>query len=284
MILALYELVTYFFVFFFFQAEDGIRDGTVTGVQTCALPIYAGIVAGRPVAGVEVCIMDETGAFVPPAGIGEIVVRSRFLAQGYWNNPDLTAKVFQTDPLDSEIRIYRTGDLGRWRSDGALEHMGRKGRRINLRAYNVEPFQVECELLRQPDVTDALVVLHDDAAGQEPCLVGYVVAPPNVSRSTMRQQLAERLPSYMVPSHIVVLDSFPIARSGKVDCSALPPPYQNRTRLAAFRAPSDDCERELLAIWQEVLKLSKVGMDDDFFDLGGDSLQALTVFLEIEAR
>ena len=93
-----------------------------------------GIVAvGRPVDGMEVCIQDETGALVPPGEIGEIVVRSRFLAQGYWNNPELTAKVFQTDPLDSAIRIYRTGDLGRWRSDGTLEHVGRKGRRIRLR-------------------------------------------------------------------------------------------------------------------------------------------------------
>jgi amino acid adenylation domain-containing protein len=245
----------------------------------------AGIVAvGRPVDGVEVCIQDETGALVPPGAIGEIVVRSRFLSQGYWNNPDLTAKVFQTDPLDSVIRIYRTGDLGRWRSDGALEHMGRKGRRIRLRAYNVEPFQVECELLRQPGVTDAVVLLHDGAAGQEPCLVGYVVAPANTSRSAIRRGLAERLPSYMVPSHIVVLDKFPIASSGKIHHKALPPPDPEEARQVAFRTPSDDRERELLAIWQEVLKLPKIGIDDDFFELGGTSLQALMVFAQIEAR
>ena len=245
----------------------------------------AGIVAvGRPVDGMEVCIKDETGALVPPGEIGEIVVRSRFLAQGYWNNPELTAKVFQTDPLDSAIRIYRTGDLGRWRSDGTLEHVGRKGRRIRLRGYNIEPFQVECELMRQPGVTDAVVLLHDGAAGQEPCLVGYVVAPANASPSAMRKGLAERLPSYMVPSHIVVLDSFPIASSGKIDRNALPPPYREEARLVAFRAPSDDREHELLAIWQEVLKIPKIGIDDDFFELGGTSLQALMVFAKIEAR
>jgi amino acid adenylation domain-containing protein len=245
----------------------------------------SGIVAvavGRPVDGVEVCIKDETGALVPPGEIGEIVVRSRYLAQGYWNNPDLTAKVFQTDPLDSTIRIYRTGDLGRWRSDGTLEHVGRKGRRIRLRGYNVEPFQVECELIRQPGVTDAVVLLHDGAAGQEPCLVGYVVAPANASPSAIRKGLAECLPSYMVPSHIVVLDSFPIASSGKIDRSALPLP--DGQEAVAFRAPSDDCERELCAIWQEILKLPKIGINDDFFELGGDSLQALMMFAEIEAR
>ena len=161
----------------------------------------AGIVAvGRPVDGVEVRLKHETGVPVPPGEIGEIVVRSRFLAQGYWNNPDLTAKVFETDADDSAFRIYRTGDLGRWRSDGTLELMGRKGRRIRLRGYNVEPFQVECELIRQPDVTDAIVLLHKGAAGEEPCLVGYVVAPANAPPSVIRKRLAERLPSYMVPS------------------------------------------------------------------------------------
>ena len=232
----------------------------------------------------EVCIKDETDALVPPGEIGEIVVRSRFLAQGYWNNPELTAKVFQTDPLDSTIRIYRTGDLGRWRNDGTLEHVGRKGRRIRLRGYNIEPFEVECELMRQPGVTDAVVLLHDGAAGEEPCLVGYVVAPANASPSAMRKELAERLPSYMVPSYIVVLDSFPIASSGKIDRNALPPPYREEVRLAAFRTPSDDREHELLAIWQEVLKFPKIGIDDDFFELGGTSLQALMVFARIEAR
>ena len=126
-----------------------------------------GIVAvGPPVDGVEVFIEDERGTLVPPGEIGEIVVRSRYLARGYWNNPDLTAKVFQTDPLDSAIRIYRTGDLGRWRNDGTLEHVGRKGRTIRLRGYNVEPFQVECELMRQPNVTDAVVLLYEGAAAK----------------------------------------------------------------------------------------------------------------------
>ena len=245
----------------------------------------AGIVAvGRPVDGVEVSIKDKTGALVPPGEIGEIVVRSRFLAQGYWNNPDLTAKAFQTDPLDSSVRIYRTGDLGRWRSDGTLEHIGRKGRRIRLRGYNVEPFEVESELMRQPGVTDALVLLHEGAAGQEPCLVGYVATPTHPSPSAIRKGLAERLPSYMVPSHIVVLDSFPIASSGKIDRSALPQPYREEARLGISRAPSDDRERQLLAIWQEVLEIPEIGIDDDFFDLGGTSLQTLMLFAEIEAR
>jgi amino acid adenylation domain-containing protein len=242
------------------------------------------VAVGRPVDGVEVCIKDETDALVSPGEIGEIIVRSRFLAQGYWNNADLTAKVFETDPRDSAIRIYRTGDLGRWRSDGTLEHMGRKGRRIRLRGYNIEPFQVECELMRQPGVTDAVVFLHEGTAGQEPCLAGYVVAPANTLPSAIRKGLSERLPPYMVPFHIFVLDSFPIASSGKIDRDALPQPFGEKTRSATFRAPSNDREHELCAIWQDVLKLPKIGIDDEFFELGGTSLQALMVFARIESR
>jgi len=237
---------------------------------------------GRPVDGVEVCITDDTGAPVQPGEIGEIIVRNRFLAPGYWNNPELTAKAFQTDPHNSANRIYRTGDLGRWRSDGLLEHMGRKGRRIKLRGYNIEPYQVECEMMREPHVKGAVVLLYSGAAGQESSLVGYVVAPSETSTSDIRKALAKRLPSYMVPSQIVVLESFPLASSGKVDLKALPPP--NRDGAAAFRGPSNDLEHELLTIWQEVLQLPAIGIDDDFFEIGGDSLQALIVFAEIEAR
>jgi len=248
------------------------------------LPDTDVVAVGPPVDGAEVSIQDETGRIVPAGEIGEIVVRSRFLAQGYWKNPDLTAKAFEADPLDANIRTYRTGDLGRWRSNGVLDHLGRRGRTIRLRGYSVEPFQVECELKRQSEVSDAAVLRYDGDNSEEPRLVGYVVAPASASSSAIRKALAERLPSYMVPSHIVVLDRFPIARSGKIDVAALPPPGGDEVRHVLFRAPSDEREHELLKIWKEVLKLSNIGLNDDFFELGGTSLQALMLFSEIEAR
>jgi thioesterase domain-containing protein/acyl carrier protein len=128
------------------------------------------------------------------------------------------------------------------------------------------------------------VLLYDGGNGEEPRLVGYVVAPATASPSGIRKGLAERLPSYMVPSHIAVLDRFPIASSGKIDIAALPPPAWDEARHSVLRAPSDDREHELLKIWQEVLKIPNIGVDDDFFELGGTSLQALMVFIEIEAR
>jgi amino acid adenylation domain-containing protein len=239
----------------------------------------AGVVAvGRPADGVEVCIKDETDSLVPPGEIGEIVVRSRFLAQGYWNDAELTAKAFQTDPLDNKIRTYRTGDFGRWRSDGTLEHVGRKGRRIRLRGYNIEPFQVESELLRQPGVTDAVVTLYGGADGQQPCLVGYIIAPPNTSPSAVRKGLGEHLPSYMVPSHIVILDSFPIATSGKIDREALPAPEGRSPGFdVSYVAPRTPTEEVLASIWREVLNVRQVGVHDNFFELGGHSLLAMQV-------
>lgn len=243
----------------------------------------SGIVsAGRPVDGVNVYIKDENGAILPKGQMGEIVVQSRFLSKEYWNNPELTAKVFQTDPGKSGIRTFQTGDLGLIKTDGTLEHRGRKGRRIRLRGYTVEPFDVERELLNQSGVTDATVFLHEREVGEEPYLIGYVVAPPDTSVINLRRALAERLPSYCVPSHIIVLDAFPIASSGKIDRKALPSPFLSKGSKAATTA-SNDLERELCAIWGEILKTT-VGVDDDFFEIGGTSLQALLLFARIERR
>jgi thioesterase domain-containing protein/acyl carrier protein len=230
----------------------------------------------------KVYVKDETGKILPQGEIGEIFVQSRFLAKEYWNNPDLTAKVFQTNPRFG-TRTFQTGDLGLVKTDGTLEHRGRKGRRIRLRGYTVEPFDVERELLNQPGVTDAIVFLHERDEGEEPYLVGYVVASPQTSATELRRTLAERLPNYCVPSHIVVLDSFPIANSGKVDRKALPSPFRSEARKVTTTV-ANDLERELCVILREVLKTAKVEPDDDFFELGGTSLQALLLFARIEKR
>jgi amino acid adenylation domain-containing protein len=191
---------------------------------------------GLPVRGTEIRLENDAGQIVGPGEIGEIVVKSPFLALGYWKEPELTAASFPTDPADGR-RFFHTGDLGRWRSDGTLEHFGRKGCKIKVRGFSVEPFEVECELLRQPGISNAVVVSHQDA-GQEALLVAYVAAPPNISAPTIRNWLATRLPTHMVPSHIVVLDSLPMTASGKIDRRALPPP--SLKNLTLTRLPPGD--------------------------------------------
>src|SRR5262249_21571198 len=144
----------------------------------------AGVVpVGRPVKGTEVTIETEAGERVRPGEIGEIVVRNQFLAPGYWNNPELTAKAFRSDPFDNSVRIYRTGDLGRLRLDGILEHWGRIDRRLKVRGFTIEPFQVESALMQLDGISDAAVVLRQDGH-DESSLIGYVVAPPQTSPSS----------------------------------------------------------------------------------------------------
>jgi acyl-CoA synthetase (AMP-forming)/AMP-acid ligase II len=232
------------------------------------------------VRGTEIRLENDAGQIVGPGEIGEVVVKSPFLAHGYWKEPELTAPSFLTDPADGR-RFFRTGDLGRWRSDRTLEHFGRKGRKIKVRGFSIEPYEVECELLRQPGISNAVVVLHQDA-DKEALLVAYVAAPSNISASTIRNGLATRLPTHMVPSHIVVMDSLPMTAGGKIDRRALPLPSSKTLPLQGYRAatnehPRDALEEVVAGVGPDVLKLEQVGVHDNFFELGGHSLLAMQV-------
>ena len=252
----------------------GLTLNSSSQLEQGAVPV------GKPVRGTEIRLENDAGQIVGPGEIGEIVVKSPFLALGYWKEPELTAASFPTDPTDGR-RFFRTSDLGRWRRDGTLEHFGRKGRKIKVRGFSVEPFEVECDLLRQPGISNAVVVLHQDA-GKEALLVAYVAAPSNISASTIRNGLATRLPTHLVPSHIVVMDSLPMTASGKIDRNALPPPSLKNLTSHGYRAAANEHERLLVSIWEEILKLSKIGIDDNFFELGGTSLQTLVLFDRIK--
>ena len=202
---------------------------------------------------------------------------------GYWNNPELTARSFRPDPRDRAIRIYRTGDLGRLRADGTLEHLGRTGSTVKVRGFTVEPAEVESALQRLDGVRNAAVILRKDG-DDEPRLVGYVAAPPATSPTTIRGELAKRLPPYMVPSEIVVLDALPVRPSGKLDRNALPAPRCDARANNQHRIASDSYERALVDIWREVLGRPEIAIDDDFYELGGTSLQAFLIFAKIAAR
>ena len=242
---------------------------------------------GRPIPGTQVYVLDEYQQLLPIGVPGEICIGGIGLAAGYLGDAALTAAKFVPDTISGlpGARLYRTGDCGRLLADGTLDCIGRLDRQVKIRGFRIEPGEIEAALLRHPCVTQAVVIAREDTPGDKR-LVAYVVGASDqtIDAGALRAHLRRSLPSYMVPSHIVVLDSFPIASSGKIDRNALPPPYREAARPVAFRTPSDDRERELLAIWQDVLKNPKIGIDDDFFELGGTSLQLLRVFLEIEAR
>jgi len=222
-------------------------------------------------------LLDEDGNEVSPGEVGEIVVRSRYLFRGYWRRPELTQEVLKPDPGGGDKAVFHTGDLGRMQSDGCLEHLGRKDAQLKVRGNRVEPAEVEGVLLGLEGVNEAVVVAREDRPGQQR-LVAYLVPDklPAPTVTGIRRALAERLPSYMVPSVFVVLETLPQAPNGKVLRSALPAPGQGRPELeSAYEEPRTSTEEELARIWAETLGVDRVGVQDNFVDLGGHSLLAM---------
>ncbi len=235
--------------------------------------------AGHPPDGKEVSLQDDEGREVGVGQVGEIVVRSRYMATGYWRRPELTRAKFLPDPAGGHAVLYRTGDLARLLADGRLQLMGRTDSQVKVRGHRVEIAEVELALAGVDNVKEAVVALRADATG-EPCLVAYVVplARPAPTASAMRGALAGALPGHMLPSVFVVLDALPLTPAGKVDRHALPEPGRARPELAtAYVAPGSDLEVSLAEIWAEVVGLAHVGIRDNFLDLGGNSLHATRI-------
>ncbi|MEV8033710.1 amino acid adenylation domain-containing protein [Streptomyces sp. NPDC086182] len=228
---------------------------------------------GQPIAGVRMLVLDALGRRCPVGVDGEIHLAGASLAAEYLRRPELTAERFTTVELDgAPLRVYRSGDLGRRLADGRVEYLGRADRQLKIRGYRVEPGEIEHFLLRQPEVELAAVT---GDPRRTPSLVAYVV--PAVGQRPDTGGLLERaraeLPAFMVPEAVVVLPTLPLTTSGKVDHAALPEP--GRTDLvgaAGFTAPGNGTERRVAALWSDVLGLPEVGVHDNFFDLGGNSL------------
>jgi amino acid adenylation domain-containing protein len=239
---------------------------------------------GYPVEDKEVILLDESGQKVGPNQIGEIAVKSRYLAVEYWREPELTREAFLPDPSGGDERLFRTGDLGRMRADGCLEHLGRKDRQVKIRGIRVEPAEIEVKLGQHPSVRQAVVVARQDAREQYQ-LIAYLIAASNAkpSSTVLRGYLRELLPEYMVPSAFVTLDQFPLTASGKVDQLALPAPGPTIPHSETpFVAPNSPTEKTVAQIWEEVLGVPGVGLNDRFLDLGGSSLKAIQIITRLQ--
>jgi amino acid adenylation domain-containing protein len=227
----------------------------------------------------EVLLLVEGRVLSESNRPGEIAVRSRFLSPGYWHRPELTAVKFLDDPDDPDARIYLTGDLGVMRPDGCLEYHGRKDFQIKIRGNNVGVGEIEAILRKVNGVNEAVVVSREKSAG-EAHLVAYVVpdgrAP--LTAGALRRALADWFPDPMIPSAFVILDTLPMTANGKIDRRRLPEPGNLRPALDNLcKLPQTPMERDLAAIWAEVLALDRVGVEDNFFDLGGHSLAAARI-------
>lgn len=261
---------------------------TETVVGSCIYqipPDYPGsgfIPIGRPIANTQLYLLDEHLQPVPIGVSGELYIGGAGLAQGYLNRPDLTAEHFIPHPFATKpgARLYKTGDLVRYRPDGNLEFIGRRDQQIKLRGYRIELGEIEAVLRHHPAVREAVVIAREDNLGDKR-LLAYVVAESTVG---LRDFLEGKLPEFMLPAALICLEALPLTPNGKVDRLALPvpPPTEREPNGTAFAAPRDALEQQLVEIWEQVLGVKPIGVHDNFFELGGHSLLAVSLFTQIE--
>jgi amino acid adenylation domain-containing protein len=275
-------------------AGDGVRlwnlygptETTIYSGGDAVAPAPAPIEIGSIIAGTQLYVLDDRLRPVPPGVFGEVYVGGAGLAHGYHGAPGMTAARFIPDPFGGRPggRLYRTGDVGRWRGSGRIELAGRADRQIKIRGYRIESGEVEAALRGHDDIAQAVVSLR--GAGDDVRLVGYLVTRSGATRAPagLREHLREVLPDYMVPAIFVVLPSLPLSGSGKIDYRALPEPDWGTASQQAPVAPRTPAESRLAAMFAELLQLpSPVGVSDNFFALGGHSLTATRLLASIRA-
>lgn len=262
-----------------------------------------GITVGLPLANVTMHILDDSGELVPTGTVGAIFIGGVGVARGYLNRDDLTNEMFVPDPFSDQpgARMYNSGDLGRRLSDGRIECLGRQDSQVKIRGYRIELGEIEAQLGSHPAITRSAVTVREDTPGDKQLAAYYVLGPPESADSNganglstngsvkptwpeLRQYLGERLPDYMVPAVAVQLEHLPRTPSGKVDRKALPVPDDQRTGVeTSYVPPSTPTEREVAEIWQSVMGLEEIGVHDNFFDLGGHSLQATRIMARVRS-
>jgi amino acid adenylation domain-containing protein len=240
---------------------------------------------GAPIPGVRVSILDDHGRALPPGEEGEIAAQGAALPLGYWRDPERTARTYRPSSDIPGERICKTGDLGRIRLDGVLEHLGRKDRRVKIRGFRVELEEVEAVLARHPSVSRAAVLAHHDQSG-DATLVAYLQLDSNAPSSIedIRRFVVEHLPETIAPTAFISLEALPLTDAGKVDLQALSELRGERYAVdATHEAPRTDTERLVAETWKEVLGLDVVGRHEPFLMVGGDSLRAGQVASRVSA-
>lgn len=241
-----------------------------------------GSTIGRPLPDLQIYILDNNYQPVPIGVSGEMYVGGAGLARGYWQRDKLTSERFIPHPLslDTNARLYKTGDLARYLVDGQIEYLGRIDGQVNLRGFRIELGEIEATIGQFCKIRETVVTVREDVPGDRRIVAYVVLADPSsdVIATQLRAFLKQKLPEYMVPNVFVVLDKLPLTPSGKVDRQALPQPDALRLELAAnYVAPRSEMEREIVQIWAEVLKSERIGINDNFFELGGYSLLAIQI-------
>jgi surfactin family lipopeptide synthetase A len=261
--------------------EYGPTEGTVwSNVQRCDQPLRsASVPIGRAIPNSRVYLLDSNFQPVPIGIAGEICIGGDGVARGYWNRPELTAERFVPNPFVPGERLYLTGDYGRFLADGAVEFLGRRDQQVKVRGFRIELGEIEAVLAQAPGVNECVVLVREDQPGDQR-LVAYVSMKSGAefSVSALRQHVRVRLPEYMVPMAVMRLADFARTATGKIDRKVLPVPDAGATASSApFLAPGSLLEQQIADLWKKDLKLATVGVDDNFFDIGGHSLSLVRI-------
>jgi len=242
---------------------------------------------GRPLPNSSIHVLDDALRPVPPGVVGEICIGGVQVARGYLNRDELTMRRFVSDPsvVDAGSRLYRTGDLGRYCVDGGIEFLGRADHQVKMRGHRIELGEIESVLAEDPAVAQTVVLCREDVPGDQR-LVGYVVpsGAATVDVDAFRARLRSKLPAYMVPSALVVLEALPLTPSRKVNRAALPAPLDERGEALALAEAENEAERLLVELWRDALGTTRIGAYDNFFDLGGHSLLVVRVIEQMRER
>lgn len=230
---------------------------------------------GKPIANTQVYILDSHYQPLPVGVAGELCISGDGVGKGYLNRPELTAEKFVPNPFIPGKVMYRTGDLARWRADGEIEFLGRIDTQVKIRGLRIELGEIESVMAQFPGISIAVAADKRDERGRQ-YLVGYYIAEATIDETVLRQHLSAKLPKYMVPNYFVHLEKLPMTPSGKIDRKNLPLPHF-AAQATEYVPPETETEKQLCDIWAELLHMERAGKTDDFFELGGDSLMAISV-------
>nr|WP_196769786.1 non-ribosomal peptide synthetase/type I polyketide synthase [Vibrio coralliilyticus] len=275
-------------------ANDNVKLFNQYGPTECTVgstvkPISTAIAIqniGQPYPGKRVYILDQSQQLCPIGQVGELYIGGEGLAEGYLNRAELNQQRFIDNPFSSDgdkqhgfTRLYKTGDLARWQPNGDIEYFGRNDDQVKLRGYRIELGEIEHAIVDIDGVKEACVLLQKQQTGsqQRQFLIGYyrLEEHAQLTETMISEQLSQRLPEYMLPTHVVQLESFPLTPNGKLDKKALPIPTS--APQETYEAPTNDIETEICAIWTEILGVEQVGVTDDFFKIGGDSISSIQI-------
>ncbi|WP_312573395.1 non-ribosomal peptide synthetase, partial [Clostridium sp.] len=231
---------------------------------------------GKPIANSTCYVLNKHGRLQPVGVYGELYVGGDGLARGYINNKELTKEKFIANPFIKGERVYKTGDLVRWLEDGNIEFLGRIDHQVKIRGFRIELGEIESQLLKNERIKEAVVIAKEDGGGNK-YICAYIVGTVKFNVKDLREYLLKELPEYMIPSYFVQLETMPLTSNGKIDRKRLPEPEGEINTGIEYEAPRNEIEEKLVEIWKDVLNVERVGINDNFFEIGGHSLKATSL-------